>query len=201
MNTHLPLISSAGLFCSQDKFSDRNKYPERSITRLRTVTDYEFELFTQDSGVSHINGESFPIAKGSLLIAVPGDKRQSTLHFSALFLHFSSKDAAIQELLHSIRGFHTNINYDKYEALLSDICDTALSFEPDSDILAAAKLLILLYEIKKDCLTYSTANPLSDHHSMIGSAIEYMKHAYMVQQIWFQPNFHLKLSFLFNLLN
>lgn len=179
MHTHLPIISSAGLFCSQDKFSDRKKYPEEAITRLRTVTDYELELFTQDGGVSHINGGSFPITKGSLLIAVPGDKRQSTLHFSALFLHFSTSDTAIQELLSSIRGFHADMGYAKYEPILSDICETVLSFEPDSDVLAAAKLISFLCEIKKDCLTNSTDALISDHRSVISSAIEYMKQSYM----------------------
>lgn len=178
MHTHLPIIASAGLFHSQDKFSDLQKYPQGATTRLRTVNDYEIELFTQDGGTTHINGKTYPIHKGDALIARPGDKRQSTLHFSALFVHFGTDDPAIQELLHTIGGFHTGLNYEKLEPLFTDICETALTFAPDSDILAAAKLLTLLCTIKKDCFMVPAATPADYHRSVISVAVEYMRRNY-----------------------
>lgn len=179
MYTHLPIISSAGYFHSSNKFSDPSKYPEASITKLRTVVDYEIELFSQDGGVSHINGKSYPIKKGSLLIAQPGDKRQSTLHFAALFMHFGTSDKAIQELIHSMSGFHSNLDYEKWESEFRDICEMALHFEQNSDIHAAAKLIDFLCKIKQHCLTNSAANPDPSGYSAISMAIEYMKQTYM----------------------
>ena len=178
MHTHLPIIASAGQFHSQDKFSDIQKYPQGATTRLRTVNDYEIELFTNDGGVTHINGKTYPIHKGDVLIACPGDKRQSTLHFSALFVHFGTDDPAIRELLRSIGGFHVGMKYDALEPLFTEICETALSFEPDSDILAAVKLIALLCTIKKDCLTHPAAALTDSRRSVISEAIEYMRRNY-----------------------
>lgn len=179
MYTSLPIISAAGLFRSQDKFSDIKKYPDNATTRLRTVVDYELELFAQDGGISHLNGVSYPIKKGSVLIAQPGDKRQSTLHFTAHFIHFGTNDEALRELLRSVSGFHTSMDYDKFQRFLTDICQTTLSFEPDSDLRAAAQLLLLLCSIKKDCLTHPMNAQVADRRSAISDAIEYMKQLYM----------------------
>lgn len=179
MYTNLPIISSAGVFQSEDKFSNPEKYPSNTITKLRTVIDYELELFTKDGGITHINGNSFPIKKGDLLIAQPGDKRQSTLHFTAIYVHFGTHDKAIQELIRSICGFHMNVGYDKLQSELSDICRTALSFEPDSDISAAAKLISFLCSIKKNCLKNPSTDIATTNHSVVSTAIEYMKQYYM----------------------
>lgn len=178
MHTHLPIIATAGLFHSQDKFSDEQKFPQGATTRLRTVTDYEIELFTEDGGTTHINGKTFPIRKGDVLVACPGDKRQSTLHFSALFVHFGTDDPAILELIRSIGGFHVGMKYEKLEPLFTEICDTALSFDTDSDILAAVKLVAFLCTIKKDCLTHPAAAPADPQRSVISEAIEYMRRNY-----------------------
>lgn len=178
MYTSLPIISAAGLFHSQDKFS-ATRYPDNATTRLRTVMDYELELFTRSGGISHLNGISYPIKKGSLLIAQPGDKRQSTLHFTAHFIHFGTNDDALRELLRSVSGFHASMDYDKLEPLLTGICRTTLSFETDSDIQAAAQLILLLCTIKKDCLTHPTSAAIADRRSVISDAIEYMKQSYM----------------------
>ena len=178
MYTNLPVISAAGLFHSRDKFSDPRRYPENSVTRLRTAVDYELELFTQDGGISHLNGSCYPIKKGSLLIVEPGDRRQSTLHFSALFLHFGAGDRAIQDLIHSVRGFHPDMDYPALSSDLNDICHTALSFEPGSDILAAARLLLFLCNIKKICFMNLSSLTDSPGHSAVSKAIMFMKQNY-----------------------
>lgn len=179
MYTNLPIISAAGLFHSRDKFSDSKKYPDNATTRLRTVEDYELDLFTQDGGISHLNGASYPIKKGSLLIAQPGDKRQSTLHFTAHFIHFGTNDPAIRELIRSISGFHSSMDYDTFEPLLKEICETTVGFEPDSDLQAAAQLLLLLCRIKKNCLMNPAKAMITDRRSAVSAAIEYMKQFYM----------------------
>lgn len=178
MHTHLPIISSAGLFQSSDKFSDPNKYPDLSVTKLRTVIDYEIDFFCQDGGISHINGKSYPIKKGALLIAEPGDKRQSTLHFTTLFLHFGTTDKTVQKLIHSISGFHPNLDYERWESEFRDICETALTFDPDNDIYAAAKLISFLCRIKQECFTNTNASFNSSAYSAISTAIEYIKQNY-----------------------
>lgn len=179
MRTYLPVISAAGLFDSREKFSDPKRYHDNAVTRLRTVVDYELELFTQDGGTSHLNGNSYPIKKGDILLACPGDKRQSTLHFTAIYVHFGTKDEAIKKLISLINGYHTDMGYEKFRPYLSDICETALSFENDSDLDASAKLISFLCLLKKNCLMHSNMSDSGASYSVVSSAIEYMKQYYM----------------------
>ena len=178
MRTYLPVISAAGLFDSRGKFSDPKRYHDDAVTRIRTVVDYELELFTQDGGISHLNGNSYPIKKGDILLACPGDKRQSTLHFTAIFVHFGTKDEAIKELIHSISGYHKDMGYEKFQPSLSDICETALSFEHDSDLNASGKLISFLCQLKKNCLMQSSVAESGASYSVISRAIEFMKQNY-----------------------
>ena len=175
MHTNLPVISSAGLFRSQDKFPGKRD----SVTRLRSVVDYEIELMLDDGGIAHLNGERYPICKGDLLIAQPGDKRQSTLHFSALFVHFSTGDPAIREMLRTVAGYHSAVDFEKMRMLLDEICEMFLSFEPDSDIFAAVKLVELICIIKQDRATISNQTVASNQKSVVSDAIAYMKRYYM----------------------
>jgi len=167
MSTMLPVISAAGIFESRDHF-------QGSVTRPRTVIDYELEIFTRDGGISHINGSSHPISKGCLLIAKPGDKRYSTLHFSAMFVHFGVRDPAVQQLLQDIAGFYPPAQDDRIEQL-EQICSVALSLEPESELLAGALLTALLCRIKKTCLS-PTRHAVGDAaYSAVSLSIEYMK--------------------------
>ena len=177
MDTGLPIISAAGVFHSRDKFSDGRKYPQGAVTALRTVVEYELELFTEDGGISHLNGKSYPIRKGDILLAQPGDRRQSTLHFSALFLHFGTTDPAIRRLLGTVGGFHAGGDYEKWAPLLWEICQEALRFDPDGDMAAAAGLLRLLCLMKKE-VADPPAAPVSGSQSVISNAIAYMKENY-----------------------
>lgn len=187
MPTTLPIILRAGLFQSKDWFSELADTSDNAITKLRTAKRYELELFVKDGGISHLNGNSYPIKKGCLLIAQPGDKRQSTLHFSTVCVHFKTSDEKLQNLLHSISGFHPTTDYKKLLPLLNDICETTLTFEPDSDILAAAKLISFLCEIKKQRLEAPLTDPDSSAGTVVSTAIKYMKQNYMepltVQQV------------------
>ena len=181
MPTSLPMISSAGLFHSKNQFCDPKRYPEHSITKIRTVMHYELELFTENGGIAHLNGNSYPIKKGSFLIAQPGDKRQSTLHFSTLYLHFSTTDDALRELIHSICGFHSSADYEILADAFKDISDMALCFEPDSYISAAAMLILLLCEIRKICFTNSASATEHLGYSVNSRAVAYMKQHYSEQ--------------------
>ncbi len=176
MQSSLPTIFRAGLYQSKDWFDDSS---DNIITKLRTVKQYELELYIKDGGITHLNGNSYPIKKGCLLISQPGDKRCSTLHFSTICVHFITNDETLQSLINSITGFHSVTNYKKLLPLLNEICDTTLAFEPDSDILAAAKLISFLCEIKKGCLEIASTDADTSNGSTVSTAIKYIKENYM----------------------
>ncbi len=46
---------------------------------MRRVRQYELELYHTDSGVSHIDGEAYPVRRGMLICAKPGQQRYSQL--------------------------------------------------------------------------------------------------------------------------
>lgn len=170
MHTGLPVVFAAGLFDSRERFSGTETNP-------RTVTDYELEIFVCDGGVSHVNGISYPIRKNAMLIAKPGDRRSSILHFSAQFVHFSVKDPALRQLADSVSGVYPPQEAD-YLQTLCHICDAALDMEPDSDLLAGALLTELLCRVKK---ARSAAQQISynQEDSVVGMSIDYMKQNYM----------------------
>ena len=141
MPQSLPLILSAGLFDSSNKFHGITK------TQMRMVTTYELEYFFSSGGITIINGNEYPIQPGKLLLAKPGDIRFSQLPFQCKFLHFAVSDPEIAEAINSFCGFFTVANPAETDHLFSEI--TALHYAPDtlSHINAAAKLISLLYSL------------------------------------------------------
>ncbi|MBQ7841249.1 MAG: AraC family transcriptional regulator [Lachnospiraceae bacterium] len=178
MSVSLPLLSSAGIFDSHDKFSDPEKYPENSVSHLRTVIEYELELFILDGGISHLNGKSYPIHKGDMLIARPGDKRQSTLHFSSIFVHFGSLDEQLRALVDSTCGYHPDMGYEKYGPELSFLCQTLLSFEPYSDLDASARLVSFFCRLQKDLALQRRQTREPQTASVVSKAIDFMRENY-----------------------
>lgn len=97
-----------------------NVKPKGEYTPLRTVKEYEIELYTEDGGVSILNGEEFDIRKGNVIIATPGDKRQSKLHFKCHSVKFQcGDDFEFAKILQNISGVH-HIKLD---------CDIVKDFE------------------------------------------------------------------------
>ena len=88
----MPRIVGSGLFDS------RLMFPGKSHTSIRTVTEYELELFFEDGGVSEIGGKSYPIKAGRVLFARPGDIRRSRLHFKCFFAHFECADERLAKM-------------------------------------------------------------------------------------------------------
>ena len=179
MVTNLPMIFSAGVFHSRNMFSDQVKYPEGSVSHLRVVTSYELELFLHDDGITYLNGRAYLRQRGALLIAEPGNKRQSALHFETIFLHFSCTDPAVMAMIHSVSGFHTGLDYEVAARALQDISETAMSFAPDSEVLAAGKLLTFLCSVKKECRLVMVDSGVASGHSVVSEAVDFMRQHYM----------------------
>lgn len=58
----------------------------KSHSSVRTMTRYELELYHTDSGVSYIDSESYPIRRGMLVCAKPGQQRYSKLPIRSSYL-------------------------------------------------------------------------------------------------------------------
>lgn len=71
------MISKKQIFCG---FFDSEKHIKNKMeTDVRTVLDYEIELFDADGGISYIDDRARPVKRGMLLFVKPGKKRHSKL--------------------------------------------------------------------------------------------------------------------------
>ena len=71
------MITEKHIFCG---FFDSEQHTKNRIkTDVRTVSDYEIELFDRDGGISFIDDRSHPVKRGMLLLVKPGQKRRSSL--------------------------------------------------------------------------------------------------------------------------
>jgi AraC-like DNA-binding protein len=155
MAESMPLILSAGLFDSDEKF------PGASRTQLRLVTTYELEYFFTPGGSTVINGREYSLHPGRLLLSKPGDIRCSQLPFRCLYVHFSLSDPGVCEALNNCSGCFTVKDPRKTEEAFRQIGEQYYAPEPLERLSAGASLVLLLQEIAsaaiEDRITLSRA--------------------------------------------
>lgn len=174
----LPKILASGIFDTSVRSDLRFKSGEL-LTPLRTVREHEIEFFCEDGGISFINGTENPIKKGCILIASPGDKRQSRLHFKAMFMHFSVTDDRLKEMIDTLPRFIRDCEAEKYNRLFSAICDRVPDFDDYSDIADAGRLISLIYSLRKDCnVNNARSDRAESSQSAVLSSTEYIKEHY-----------------------
>lgn len=135
----LPLIHSAGAYESRNHFHAMQRSP------LRTVHGYELELYHQDGGVSVLNGREYPIRRGMLLIARPGDQRSTTLPFRNHFIKLGAVEPSFAQLLDGVAGVTTAPNEEECEKLFERISAWFLSDDPYNRAAASAEVLAILH--------------------------------------------------------
>ena len=69
-----------GIYDSQVSQRYKNRTPERTVTR------FELELYHNDSGVSYVDGNAYPVRRGMLLCARPGQLRYSQLPIRSSYI-------------------------------------------------------------------------------------------------------------------
>lgn len=180
MSIILPDVYQASQFQStKTKFNDEKKYPPNTLTILRTVHSYELELFLSDGNTFFLNGEEYPRKKGIILLAVPGDQRQSHLHFETVIIRFRVNDPLIEGLIDSVKGIYMDIDFNKTYPLIMDICNSFLATDTYCNMYISSKLLLFLYDLKN----HIPHNPISftakSHISVVSTATKYMEEHYM----------------------
>ena len=97
MNSPVICVTEYGSFDSEVKFPGIRK------TRLRQVEEYELEFYFADcAGQSCLNGIWYPVEKGTLICAKPGDERKSLLPFQCSYVHFTTENPELIRLLSSL---------------------------------------------------------------------------------------------------
>ncbi len=91
------LRTEENIYCSvfDSSIVRRNK----RVSSRRKVETYELELFHDCAGVSHINGRAYPVRRGMLLCAKPGDTRYSELPVKCNFIRIAAVGSDIENII------------------------------------------------------------------------------------------------------
>ncbi len=91
-------------------------YGNVKTTNLRRTKMYEFEYITEDGGTSYIEDRSFPIRKGGIILAKPGQLRHTDLPHRCLYVHAVIEDSEICSLLDSLPNFFMPSEPERFDA-------------------------------------------------------------------------------------
>lgn len=154
-------------------YVSKNFFKEEKTT-LREVIYYEIELYKTENGISIINGVEYPHKKGNILIAFPGDKRQSIHSFECHSVKFSlNEDEDIKKYLNA--GVSNIIETSGCETVFNDIYRAAAESFPGKELYIDAKIRRLTAEIYNITNTYSTNRKFSEYAKNIYESTEFIK--------------------------
>lgn len=138
----------SGVFDSSVQRQNKNKSP------LRRVTHYELELFHINGGVSHVNGNAYPVKRGMLLCARPGDVRYSDFPVRCSFIRISpsGREEACEceriiEKLPQVAYLGDDKKVDELRALFEKLAFVFVSPQMGDDDLECLRINSLLFEI------------------------------------------------------
>lgn len=140
-----PYLSGAGLYRSEI-----SEYRNLKQSPMRTVTEYEIELFCEDYQYGIVDGGRVPYRRGTVLIAKPGNRRCSRFHFSCYYLHITVKDPDLRGALDVLPAYLTVSDEEAYVDLFRRI--SACFPEPDDcvPLEMTGILLQLISRLTKD---------------------------------------------------
>ena len=91
-------------------------YGDVPTTNLRRTSMYEFEYITEDGGKSYIEDRVFPIRKGGIILAKPGQLRHTDLPYKCLYVHAVIEDCELCSLLDPLPSFFMPSDPDSFDA-------------------------------------------------------------------------------------
>lgn len=137
----LPTVTRVNLFDS------RVILPGIEKTAPRVLETYELEMFTENGGYTCLNGTGYQIKKGDVLVAKPGDVRNSNLHFRCYFVHFTTDDPVFVQLLESLPCYFSSERFGSLEPLFLNVRTAFRSADPFAATASACRLGELLWQL------------------------------------------------------
>lgn len=139
----IPQIVNLGLYDAAQVHGDVTS------TKPRRVSVYEIEFITEDGGISYIENQRFPIKKGSVICAKPGQLRHTDLPYKCIYIHTVIEDSELSALLHSVPDFYIPSDPDIFETTFNALISEAKLPKYSSDIDITIKFLEILSLIFK----------------------------------------------------
>ena len=143
----IPLIRGAGVFISQQ--NSQRRFHDGLRTPMRMVDCYELELYDEDGGLMQLNEREYPVKRGTVLVALPGDQRCSTLPFRCCFIRLSGLDAEMEKLLQEVAGVTYTERSESFESSFANVRSWFLSDDPFDRLAAVGELFLLLQLLRR----------------------------------------------------
>lgn len=70
---------------------------ENQAGPARITQGYELELYLTDGGTAYFGADAYPIRKGTMLLAKPGEHRYTVGNFCCRYVHFNCRDREFSE--------------------------------------------------------------------------------------------------------
>ena len=176
----------------------------KSRTAPRTVQRYELELYHTDCGVAHVDGVAYPIRRGMLLRALPGQQRYSQLpvRCSYIWMPPDAEEGQVLELLPTCTYLEDPKVIEELTRVFTQLHINLVSIAPGLEAKVARNRLLL--EILQTCLQQckpGNARPINDR--LVRGAYAYMDKNYcesctleeIAASVHISPN-HLRTVFL-----
>ncbi len=171
MNRTLAILSAG-------HYDSTTMYSKTKVTPLRTVQNYELELYLENQSEAYLNDMITFRKKGMLIFAKPGDTRKNVLPSSCIYVHFQVKDKKLAQELAFFPSFVHFADYEEAVALFNKIISHYASLNYFDNLLAHASITNLLNVIRhsngKSTIQPSTQN-IYTLHTM---AMKYIDHMY-----------------------
>ncbi len=125
----------------------------KSRSEPREVSYYELELFPESSGVSHVDGNGYPVKRGMLLIAKPGQKRFSQLPVKCYYIRLFNIDCEEAQLVEKM-PIVTYLAEEDFDRLCSSFLRLGACYINNMDktlsgLKANSLFLDVLYRVQK----------------------------------------------------
>ena len=159
-------------------FETRNnkhvKIKKNGYTPLRRVCEYEIEVFFTDGGINVINGKEFYTKKGTVLVAFPGDERQSKPDFECFSLKFLCDDLEFTCKMKEIAGVSSCENHLE---LIEEIKSVySLAKEINKEIIIDAKIRSIVASVYENVTKQKVES--FKHITAINKAVDFISNNY-----------------------
>ena len=144
---------------------DSSVFGDINISQKRVVTQFEIELHLEDGNRNLVNGESNKIIKNYILVAKPGDIRQTVLPLKTAYIKFDA-EGELNSLITKLPRHFPCRQYDEFLSLINKM----LSFR-ENKLLLYSTLLSLLNLVIENSKISSEKN----NYSFIKEAKSYIE--------------------------
>lgn len=154
-------------------YFDCSEFGALKVSPERVCTGFEIEYYIEDGYITYLDGKEIPVKKDHILIARPGQKRNSLLPFKTLFLKFEC-GGLIAQRLHSLPEYFFSMHGDGIKEKLRKLI--LLGEENTDGIYYASLFLLIISEIADDAEHVKRGTNFS--YSVMEKAKKYIEQNY-----------------------